>query len=203
MKNCYYDGDLQKDINIIKESSFDIKKFLVLTLMSVIAAIIGCGIVSLIIGKITTATIGSFIGILTVNTFKNANQSKKEKFLEERKLINLYNEINDECSNKLSDELAKSKIKDCIVQTQKISDVKRDSKNKIISKTEKIIKYFYLLDPTDKIKVLKQINEVIKVNGEKEENINLYLLEAADIKEEIDEIPVEKTLKLKDSKKDR
>ena len=204
MKNCYYDGDLQEDIKLINEKqNFNWKKFGVLMGISVIAASIGCGIVALIFGKITTATIGSFIGILTVNTFKNIKQSKKDNFYEERKLINLYNEINDECSNKISDELAKSKIKDCIVQTQKIMDIKKDSNNKVISKTEKVIKYFYLLDPSDKIKVLKQINEIIKSNGEKEENIDLYLLEADDIKEEINEMPVEKTLKLKDSKRDR
>ena len=204
MKNCYYDGDLQEDIKLINEKqNFNWKKFGVLMGISVIAAIIGCGIVALIFGKITTATISSFLGILTFNTLKNIKQSKKDKFYEEKKLINLYNEINDECSNKISDELAKSKIKDCIVQTQKIMDIKKDSNNKVISKTEKVIKYFYLLDPSDKIKVLKQINEIIKSNGEKEENIDLYLLEADDINEEINEMPVEKTLKLKDSKRDR
>lgn len=204
MKNCYYNGDLQSDIKLIKKkNSFDVKKFLFLTFLLAIAAVIGCGVVTLILGKITGATIGSFMGVMLINTFRNIKESKINTYYEEKELIDLYNEINDEYSTRISDELAKSRIKDCIIQTEKIKDVKRNSNNKVISKTEKIINYFYLLDPNDKIKVLKQISEVIKTNGEKEESIDLYLLDDSDIKKELLEIPVEKTLRLKNNKEKR
>lgn len=202
MKNCYYNGNLHEDIKLINQKvSFNWKKFRILTGVSIIAAIIGCGIVALVMGKITGATIGSFIGITLVNSIKNIKQSKRDNWYVEEQLVNLYKEINDQYSKPISSSLAKSKMKDCIVQTQKVNDIKRDQNNKVISKTEKIIKYFYLLDASDKIQVLRQVKEVITSGKDKIENNDLYLLEAEDIKEEKLEIPVVKTLKLRDDNK--
>lgn len=199
MKNCYYDGDLHEAIKLInKKSNFNFKKFLRLSGMSLIAAVIGCGIVALLIGGIKSSIIGSFMGIMMANTYKNIKNSKEDNLYEERQLVNLYKEINDKYSKPISDTFAKSKMKDCIVQTEKVNDIKRDSNNKVILKAEKIIKYFYLLDPSDKIQILKQVKEVINTGTSKFENSDLYLLEDEDIKEENLEIPVEKTLRLKE-----
>ena len=198
MKNYYYNGDLQEDIKLIKKkSTFNWKMFVFFSAMSAFAAVVGCGIVALFIGEVTSSIIGSYIGIMIVNTYKNIKESKENIAYEESQLVDLYKQLHDNSSKPISEELAKSRMKDCIIQTIKVNDVRRDSNNKVVSKTNKIIKYFYLLDASDKIQVLKQIKEVINTGADKTENIDLYLLEEQDIKE----IPVEKTLKLKEKNK--
>ncbi len=90
----------------------------------------------------------------------------------------------------------KDKVKDAIAEVDTITETNtRNSSNEIMSKEEKIIKYFYLLDSKDQIRVLKQISLNTTMNNEICRSNSLSLMEDDDLKDM--EIPVCKTLKLK------
>lgn len=90
----------------------------------------------------------------------------------------------------------KSQIKEAIAQVDTITQINtRNSSNEIMSKEEKIIKYFYLLDNADKIRVLRQISLSTIKDGKNEYDRSLSLMEDEDLVDM--EIPVYKTLKLK------
>lgn len=87
-------------------------------------------------------------------------------------------------------------LKETISNVQEITKMKTyDENNNLISKQEKIIKYFYLLDRDDQITVLKQIAHAEKFRKNEKEQFELYLLEENDMKDI--EFPVVKTLKRK------
>lgn len=65
-------------------------------------------------------------------------------------------------------------------------------KEKILSKEEKIIRYFYLLDKDDQVAVLRQICKKIKKDKVILSTSKLELFEEKDLQEK--ELPVRKTL---------
>ena len=90
----------------------------------------------------------------------------------------------------------KDRVKETITEVDTITQSNtRNSYNEIMSKEEKIIKYFYLLDSEDQIRVLKQISLATTKDGESQNRHSLSLMEEEDLKDV--EIPVYKTLKLK------
>lgn len=90
----------------------------------------------------------------------------------------------------------KDRVKETITEVDTITQSNtRNSSNEIMSKEEKIIKYFYLLDSEDQIRVLKQISLATTKDGESQNKHSLSLMEEEDLKDV--EIPVYKTLKLK------
>ena len=95
---------------------------------------------------------------------------------------NLYKKINDGCSGSIYDYDA---IKKCILvkKSNKIIET-TNTANHVMSNEEKIVRYFYLLGPEDKLQVLRQI---------KNEYNKIYLLEQENIKIEGIEIPTEKS----------
>lgn len=90
----------------------------------------------------------------------------------------------------------KAQVKDAVVEVESTSKTKvYDADNMLKSKEEKIIKYFYLLDEKDQIRVLKQISTNSDVDKDVIYNHSLALMEDEDLIDK--EIPVYKTLKLK------
>lgn len=190
MKEYTYFGNLHKDINQLKKKgNFDWKKFGGLSLLVLISIILAGSIMALIVGKITSTIIGSLTGVYIYNTIKNIKDSRQPDLYNDKKVINLYKEINEEYSDNIYDHDVKEKIKKCISvkKSNKIVEV-TNTINSVMSDEEKIVRYFYLLDPKDQIQVLRQI---------KDEYTKVYLLDNYDIKRENLEIPVQKIFRKK------
>lgn len=190
MKEYEYFGDLHKDIKQLKKKgNFDCKKFIVLSVMSLIAAIIAGGITTLIVGKFTSSLIGSLTGWYIYYTIKNIKESRTSNVCKEKELINLYKEINEEHSDYIYEYDTKQKLKKCISLKKSNKIVEAiNTINPVMSDEEKIVRYFYLLDPEDKLQVLRQI---------KDEYEKVYLLDESDIKRENVDIQSKKVLRMK------
>lgn len=190
MKEYKYFGDLHKDIKKFKRNNnFNWKKFGFLSIILLIASILAGGIVTLILGKVTSSIIGSITGVYIFNTIKNIKESKKPDLYAKEKVINLYRKINDEYSDYIYDYDVEKKIKKCISVKKNNKIVEETNTiNSVMSNEEKIVRYFYLLDPEDKLQVLRQI---------KDEYTKVYSLDNNDIKRENLEIPVQKIFKKK------
>ena len=84
-------------------------------------------------------------------------------------------------------------MKECIALQKKEKVIEdTDTVNPVLSDEEKLVTYFYLLDPKDQIQVLRQIKD--EVTGKISD---IYLLEEEDLERENIEVPVEKINKLK------
>lgn len=140
-------------------------------------------------------TAGISGGVAILSSF--AYVSKKRKSVETRNNEADYNMecvINNLDKNGLITD--KDRVKETITEVDTITQSNtRNSYNEIMSKEEKIIKYFYLLDSEDQIRVLKQISLATTKDGESQNRHSLSLMEEEDLKDI--EIPVYKTLKLK------
>lgn len=140
-------------------------------------------------------TAGISIGVLGSTSAVYLAQKKKN--VETRNNEADYNMecvINNLDKNGLTTD--KNKVKETITEVDTITQSNtRNSSNEIMSKEEKIIKYFYLLDSEDQIRVLKQISLATTKDGESQNKHSLSLMEEEDLKDI--EIPVYKTLKLK------
>lgn len=140
-------------------------------------------------------TAGISIGVLGSTSAVYLAQKKKN--IETRNNEADYNMecvINNLDKNGLTTD--KDRVKETITEVDTITQSNtRNSSNEIMSKEEKIIKYFYLLDSEDQIRVLKQISLATTKDGESQNKHSLSLMEEEDLKDV--EIPVYKTLKLK------
>lgn len=189
MKKYKYYGDLKKDLKVInkKFNSKDFFKRMIFHGISlIIFASLFCftGIVSNLFGfsfgYLGSASVLSFIRV------KSKSKYDSEKAI--KKVSDLYGNIN--FSNRA---LAKERMKECIVIQRKQRVVENtESVNIVLSDEEKIVNYFYLLNPEDKIQVLRQIkDELIQNNSE------IYLLEEQELEIEDIEISEDIILKLK------
>ena len=140
-------------------------------------------------------TAGISIGVLGSTSAVYLAQKKKN--IETRNNEADYNMecvINNLDKNGLTTD--KDRVKETITEVDTITQSNtRNSSNEIMSKEEKIIKYFYLLDSEDQIRVLKQISLATTKDGESQNKHSLSLMEEEDLKDVA--IPVYKTLKLK------
>lgn len=140
-------------------------------------------------------TAGISVGVLGSTSAVYLAQKKKN--IETRNNEADYNMecvINNLDKNGLTTD--KDRVKETITEVDTITQSNtRNSSNEIMSKEEKIIKYFYLLDSEDQIRVLKQISLATTKDGESQNKHSLSLMEEEDLKDV--EIPVYKTLKLK------
>ena len=190
MKEYRYYGDLEKDIKKSKQK-FNLKNFFVHFCITIISICLTLGICSLIgIMPASGLIAGWLIGFTAVDIYKVSKETKTDSEQAMHNLTNLYRKIN---LNDVNRDLSESRMKECISiqKSQKIIN-NADNKNIILSDEEKIVTYFYLLDPQEKLQILRQVKNDIKNN----KNV-VYLLEDEDIKIENIEIPVEKTLRLK------
>ena len=140
-------------------------------------------------------TAGISVGVL--GSTSAVYLAQKKKSIETRNNEADYNMecvINNLDKNGLTTD--KDRVKETITEVDTITQSNtRNSYNEIMSKEEKIIKYFYLLDSEDQIRVLKQISLATTKDGESQNRHSLSLMEEEDLKDV--KIPVYKTLKLK------
>ena len=99
----------------------------------------------------------------------------------------------------LQQELAKENtiiniksLEDAEVIEEVTKSTTQNDEGKILSKEEKIIRYFYLLDKDDQVAVLRQISKKIKKDKVILSTSKLELFEEKDLQEK--ELPVRKTL---------
>jgi len=186
MKEYFYNGDVKKDLMNVNKK-FDLKSFNK-TMIIQFGIMLLFGVVLRLAGFIGNifGYIGGFLGFSIGAGLINGKEcAKEESKLALDRLENLYSDINLNFSNRV---LSIIRIKECINIEKNEKVVENiESSIPVMSEEEKIVNYFYLLDPKDQIQVLRQIkNEAL-----------VYLLEEEDIKRENIEIPVEKVLRMK------
>lgn len=200
MKDIKYNGNLLEDI-IDADNKFNLKDFLsISSIVFVVLAIFiniylfGLNAISFSIGNLFIST-GSLFGIHVLGTlgtylYKNITISRKGKDASRRLnvLAHDMSVVNDATITK--DNIVDAQIDQVYSESRTTGD-----DGKLISKEEKLTRYFYLLDKEDKIRVLKEIRKIIKERKNTIESSELKLLEDNDI--DYKNLPVKKTLTLK------
>lgn len=200
MKEIKYKGNLEDDI-YDANNKFNSKEYLNIAILcfAVLATlfniyIFGLGfkvftLLNLI--KTTTLMLVPYSAISFFNYFHSKNGINKRKKRAKTRLNFLAHSINLDNDNKIT----KNNIMDAQIYTEVTSTRTVNNDDKELSKEEKIIKYFYLLDSGDKIKVLREIKSTLEKDEVKMEASSLYLLDDNDLVNK--NLPVKKTLKLK------
>lgn len=191
MKKYSYYGNLYQDIKKSKKR-FDGKYFLIHMTIQFIAMTI-FGVILRIAGFIGNVTgyAGTFMAIgIAQGIGRGISEARNKSEYYLNKIADLYSDINLNFWNRA---LSAVKMKECIVLQKRervIEDT--DTVNPVLSDEEKLVTYFYLLDPKDQIQVLRQIKDEItgKIS-------DVYLLEEEDLESENIEVPVEKINRLK------
>lgn len=203
MKDIKYNSDLSEDIynlnnNNVSHISLLSRQMLILILQMMISALI-FNIFS--IPTNTISIIAFVVGTIAFNfasiTIIKAQMKDRLNKINRRSNSNINTLINTLDNNGLS--TSKEKIMDCTICEELTSSRTINEDNDVISTEDKIIRYFYLLDNNDKIRVLKQIKREIISDKTKINSNSLSLLEDKDLKGI--ELPVRKTLVLKEKKR--
>ncbi|MGN1312132.1 MAG: hypothetical protein ACI4U4_03875 [Bacilli bacterium] len=203
MKDIPYNGDLSEDIYYL-DNTFNLKEevifkgifnFSILTIIGLFAfsfGVIPFNLVSLLV------YIVSCLGVNTLYTIIDITRKKRSMKLKLAKAnSNIYSLIENLDKNNIS--TSKEKIIDAEIKEKVTKSKTKDDNGNLLSKENKIIEYFYLLDNNDKIQVLKQIKRSITSNKSKINCVSLALLEDKDL--EGKELPVRKTLVTKKKKR--
>lgn len=191
MKKYNYEGNLYKDIKKAKkkiDGKYFFKHMLIQFIgMMILGAILRvCGFIGNLtgyIGAFVGVSIGQGIGICISRAKENSRYYLN-------KISDLYSDINLTFYDRT---LSMERMKEAIILQKKERVIEEtDTMIPILSNEEKIVTYFYLLNPEDKIQVLRQIKDNIT-----NEYSDIYLLEDKDLQRENIEIPLEKINKLK------
>lgn len=200
MKEIKYDGSLIEDI-MDADEKLNIKEFFAISNICfvIIATLInvylfGLKVVPFSLINLFTST-GCLLGahglITLVRYIYKKNIINHKSKSAKRRLNVLAHEINMINDTKITkDNIIDAQIKENLSRTKTV-----DQDGKFMSKQEKIIRYYYLLDNEDKIRVLKEIRKIIKERKTKTEASELQLLEDKDLENK--NLPVRKTLVLK------
>lgn len=189
MKEYTYFGNLQEDLKKANKK-FDYKYFFKKMGFQFLGLITFCSLFYFtgIINNVLVFCVSYLSSASTLSFLSERSKAKHNSKLASIKVANLYEEIfdNDDC-------LSIEKMKKCIVIEKKQKIIEdTDTLNVVLSDEEKIVNYFYLLSPEDKIHVLRQIkSELQYINPE------IYLLEDHDLKIENIDIPEDVMSKLK------
>lgn len=195
MKEVPYNGDLHTDIDTLNRD-YDVKKdfafkfcisFISAAIIEVIAFKCGVPLTTELLLPLGGATLGYSAISSTIETFISNKKYKKELRKAKHNTTILCSDLTKEDTIIDTDALEDAEI---IKEVTK-STTKTDE-GTILSKEEKVIKYFYLLDNNDQVAVLKQIRKTVKEQGSTSTNTKLELLEEEDLKDK--ELPVRKTL---------
>ncbi len=195
MKEVIYDGNLNDDIDTLNRNYNTKKEFILKFGLNVIffsiAEIIAikCGIIA------TPETLLPLFGVVTsvscidpgISVFVNNKKYKKELKKAKHNVSHLCSELAKE-----NTIIEKEALEDCEVIEKITKSSTRSDDYSSLSKIEKVVDYFYLLDSNDQIAVLRQIKETIKHQKSTSTNTRLELLEEDDLKDK--ELPVRKTL---------
>lgn len=195
MKEVPYNGDLHTDIDTLNRD-YNVKKdfafkfgisFISAAIIEGIAFKCGVPLTTELLLPLGGATLGYSAISSTIETFISNKKYKKELRKAKHNTTILCSDLTKEDTIIDTDALEDAEI---IKEVTK-STTKTDE-GTILSKEEKVIKYFYLLDNNDQVAVLKQIRKTVKEQGSTSTNTKLELLEEEDLKDK--ELPVRKTL---------
>lgn len=200
MKNIIYNGNLENDM-CDASLKFDFKEEFGI---SAICFGVAAAFIATILFKIGAIafTLPSLLITVCISLGIDLFIATPINLIYRKRMINKKKQVANEKMNSLVKELEKNNVNvskenllDSEIDMDKNTTKSYDSKNKLTEKEQKIVKYFYLLDNSDKIKVLKEVNKIIKRKRTRSDVINLSLLEEEDLLNK--ELPVKKTLVMK------
>lgn len=195
MKEVPYNGDLHTDIDTLNRD-YNVKKdfafkfgisFISAAIIEGIAFICGVPLTTELLLPLGGATLGYSAISSTIETFISNKKYKKE-------LRKANHNTTILCSDLAKEDtiIDKDALEDAEIIKEVTKSTTKTDEGTILSKEEKVIKYFYLLDNNDQVAVLKQIRKTVKEQGSTSTNTKLELLEEEDLKDK--ELPVRKTL---------
>ncbi len=203
MKDIKYNSDLSEDIynlnnnNVSHISLLSIQMLILILQMMISALIFNIFSIPTNIISIISFVVGTIVFNFASITIIKAQMKDRLNKINRKSNSNINTLINTLDNNGLS--TSKEKIMDCTICEELTSSRTINEDNDVISTEDKIIRYFYLLDNNDKIRVLKQIKREIISDKTKINSNSLSLLEDKDL--EGRELPVRKTLVLKEKKR--
>ena len=177
MKEVKYNGDLIADIDTLNSKNNSLK-----------AAVISLGgsLGAFIIALEIAFNCG--VGLVSATAAFISNRKYKKRFRKSKhNIVGLQQEL------KGKDViLDRDAIKDAEIIEEVTKSTTKNDEGRVISKAEKIVRFLYLLDSEDQIKVLRLINESIKEYKATSTSTTLELMEENDLQGV--ELPVQKKL---------
>ena len=195
MKEVKYNSDLNNDIDVLNTKN-NAKNDAILGfgisigifgLIEIIAFNLGFQYTPEIILPSIITMVGTG-GIVSAITGNISNKKYKRKL---RKAKQSASDLQQELAKENTIINIKS-LEDAEVIEEVTKSTTQNDEGKILSKEEKIIRYFYLLDKDDQVTVLRQICKKIKKDKVILSTSKLELFEEKDLQEK--ELPVRKTL---------
>ena len=195
MKEVKYNGDLIADIDTLNSKNNSLKAAVISLGGSLGAFIIAleiafnCGVGFAPEMMLPAAgTIFGTSGLLSATAAFISNRKYKKRFRKSKhNIVGLQQEL------KGKDViLDRDAIKDAEIIEEVTKSTTKNDEGRVISKAEKIVRFLYLLDSEDQIKVLRLINESTKEYKATSTSTTLELMEENDLQGV--ELPVQKKL---------
>lgn len=195
MKEVKYNGDLIADINTLNSKNNLLNVAIISLCGSLSAFIIALGI-AVNCGIVITpemflpmaGTIFGTSGLVSATAASISNRKYKKKLRKAKHNVSLLQQE----LKKEDTIIERDAVKDAEVIEQTTKSTTKSDEGTVLSKKEKIISFFYLLDKDDQIKVLRQIQENIKKYKTTSTSTTLELMEENDLQDI--ELPVQKKL---------
>lgn len=186
MKKVVYDGDLNDDIDTLNRDYNTKKEFILKFGLNVIlfsiAEIIAikCGIIATPETLLPPFCVVTSVSCIDsgISVFINNKKYKRELKKAKHNVSHLCSELAKE-----NTIMEREDLEDCEVIEEITKSSTRSDDGSSLSKIEKVVNYFYLLDSNDQIAVLRQIKETIKHQKSTYTNTRLELLEEDDLKD--------------------
>lgn len=186
MKKVVYDGDLNDDIDTLNRDYNTKKEFILKFGLNVIlfsiAEIIAikCGIIATPETLLPPFCVVTSVSCIDsgISVFINNKKYKRELKKAKHNVSHLCSELAKE-----NTIMEREDLEDCEVIEEITKSSTRSDDGSSLSKIEKVVNYFYLLDSNDQIAVLRQIKETIKHQKSASTNTRLELLEEDDLKD--------------------
>lgn len=195
MKEVKYNGDLIADINTLNSKNNLLNVAIISLCGSLSTFIIALGI-AVNCGIVITpemflpmaGTIFGTSGLVSATAASISNRKYKKKLRKAKHNVSLLQQE----LKKEDTIIERDAVKDAEVIEQTTKSTTKSDEGTVLSKKEKIISFFYLLDKDDQIKVLRQIQENIKKYKTTSTSTTLELMEENDLQDI--ELPVQKKL---------
>lgn len=195
MKEVKYNGDLIADINTLNSKNNLLNVAIISLCGSLSAFIIALGIAvnyGIVIAPEMVlpmaGTIFGTSGLVSATAASISNRKYKKKLRKAKHNVSLLQQE----LKKEDTIIERDAVKDAEVIEQTTKSTTKSDEGTVLSKKEKIISFFYLLDKDDQIKVLRQIQENIKKHKTTSTSTTLELMEENDLHDI--ELPVQKKL---------
>ena len=195
MKEVKYNGDLIADIDTLNSKNNSLKAAVISLGGSLGAFIIAleiafnCGVGFAPEMMLPAAgTIFGTSGLVSATAAFISNRKYKKRFRKSKhNIVGLQQELMGK-----DVILDRDAIKDAEIIEEVTKSTTKNDEGRVISKAEKIVRFLYLLDSEDQIKVLRLINESIKEYKATSTSTTLELMEENDLQGV--ELPVQKKL---------